>query len=530
MAVTENIYTGDGSTVLFSFTFPYLNEADIKVSLDGADTTAYTLANATTVQMNAAPANGVVVRVYRNSDTDNVEATIFPGSAIRASDLNENFLQALYLNQETRRIAQEATAGVIADGSISTAKLGSEVVTTDKLAASAVSEPKIATGAVTTAKLGAAAVDNTKLATNAVATTNIQDNAITNPKLGDNCVNTAELADSAVTNPKIADSAITQAKIGTNVLTPRVSEINGGPLAGMRNAIINGNFDIWQRGTSFTGSEYGADRWFNFRVGSTCTMSRQTFTLGQTDVPGEPTYFCRMAVTSVAGAANIVALDQRIEDVRTLAGRQITISFWAKADAAKPIAVEAIQQFGTGGSPSAQVNTSGGKFSLTSAWQRISATVSLPSIASKTLGSDNNSHVAIRIYFDAGSDFNSRTDTLGQQSGTFDIAQVQVEAGPVATPFERRPIGVELALCERYYQAYTVGFTTYQVAGSGFNYRAPLRTKMRDTPTRTNSSVSYTNASGINSTATTTEFLVGASAIATSACVVSAVVALDAEL
>jgi hypothetical protein len=43
-----------------------------------------------------------------------------------------------------------------------------------------------------------------------------------------------------------------------------VASINAGPLAGMRNAIINGNFDIWQRGTSFTGSGYGsADRWSN---------------------------------------------------------------------------------------------------------------------------------------------------------------------------------------------------------------------------------------------------------------------------
>ena len=97
MAVTENTYTGDGSTVLFSFTFPYLDQSHVKVSLNGSDTTAFTFANATTVQLNSAPAVGVAVRIYRNSDTDNVEATFFPGSAIRAGDLNENFLQSLYL-------------------------------------------------------------------------------------------------------------------------------------------------------------------------------------------------------------------------------------------------------------------------------------------------------------------------------------------------------------------------------------------------------------------------------------------------
>ena len=55
------------------------------------------------------------------------------------------------------------------------------------------------------------------------------------------------------------------------------------------------------------------------------------------------------------------------------------------------------------------------------------------------------------MFFDAGSNYNSRTDSLGQQSGTFDIAQVQLEEGSVATPFEVRPIGTELALCQRYY-------------------------------------------------------------------------------
>ena len=235
--------------------------------------------------------------------------------------------------------------------------------------------------------------------------------------------------------------------------TPTVPSLNGGPLAGFRNRIINGNFDFWQRGTSFTASEYGADRWGHARVGSTHTATRQAFTLGQTAVPGEPTYFCRTVVSSVAGAGNYAVLVQRIEDVRTFAGQQVTVSFWAKVDSTKNIAVELVQEFGTGGSPSAQVRAIGTtKVSIGTSWQKVTVTATVPSISGKTLGTNGDSYLALNFWFDAGSDWNTSTDSLGQQSGTFDIAQVQVEPGPVATPFEQRPIGTELALCKRYAQ------------------------------------------------------------------------------
>jgi hypothetical protein len=245
-------------------------------------------------------------------------------------------------------------------------------------------------------------------------------------------------------------------KIDAGTDQVQVANLNGGPLAGFRNRIINGNFDIAQRGTSFVNpasGTYTSDRWVTFRTGSSATYSRQAFTLGQTSVPGEPTYFFRAAVTTSAGAGNFVHIQQRIESVGTFAGQQITVSFWAKADAAKPISVELEQQFGTGGSPSAAIlGLSVTKVTLGTSWQKVTVTATVPSISGKTLGSNNNDVLGINIWFDAGSDFNARTDSLGQQSGTFDIAQVQIEPGSVATPFERRPIGAELALCQRYYE------------------------------------------------------------------------------
>ncbi len=106
MATTENSYTSSATQTLFSFTFPYIDTTDIKVSVDGVVktiTTDYTLASATQVQFNTAPGASKTVRIYRVTDTDNKKATFFSGSAIRSQDLNEDFDQVLYTAQELKR-------------------------------------------------------------------------------------------------------------------------------------------------------------------------------------------------------------------------------------------------------------------------------------------------------------------------------------------------------------------------------------------------------------------------------------------
>jgi hypothetical protein len=236
--------------------------------------------------------------------------------------------------------------------------------------------------------------------------------------------------------------------------------------SGRRNLILNGNFDVWQRGTSGT-SGYVADRWTTGNVnGTTTAISQQSFTVGQTDVPGEPKYYHRTVVTSASASNSLSIFDQRIEDVRTGAGQLVTISFYAKADSNKNMSLEMLQDFGSGGS--SDVNSLGvQKFSLTSSWQKFTKTVTLPSISGKTVGT--SSYLACNFWMDAGSSFNSRTDSLGNQSGTFDIAQMQLELGNVATPFEHRSYGEELALCQRYFErvaeptnsCYSVGTATF---------------------------------------------------------------------
>jgi hypothetical protein len=221
-------------------------------------------------------------------------------------------------------------------------------------------------------------------------------------------------------------------------------------MAGFKNKLINGDFSVWQRGTSQTASDYGsADRWRCANGGGTTkTASQQPFTIGQSDVPGNPKYFMRHVVTTGSGASDYCLLQHRLENVAALAGLTVTVSFWAKADATRSVAVEFIQNFGTGGSPSTRVDSIGvEKISLSTSWQRFSFTVDLPSISGKTLGTDGNDYLGVNVWFDAGSDYNAQTDSLGNQSGTFEISQAQLEKGAIATEFENRPNFIEKLLC-----------------------------------------------------------------------------------
>ena len=122
MATTENNHTGNGSETDYSFTFPYLNTTDIKVSVDSVlktITTDYTLHNATTIRFNSPPADTKPIRIYRDTNDDSLTATFYPGSAIRANDLNNNSLQNLYVTQESA--AEVATATTTANTAKSTA-------------------------------------------------------------------------------------------------------------------------------------------------------------------------------------------------------------------------------------------------------------------------------------------------------------------------------------------------------------------------------------------------------------------------
>jgi hypothetical protein len=267
------------------------------------------------------------------------------------------------------------------------------------------------------------------------------------------------------------------------------------------NAIINGAFEINQRGFSSTTlpDTFGFDRWFQQHAGGTTTMSAQTFTAGTAPVQGyEARNFIRQQTTGQSAAGDYAYLLQRIESVRSFANQTVTVSFWAKAASGTPkVTVEATQLFGSGGSPSSLVRNYLGQVTISTSWARYSVTASIASIAGKTLGTANDDWLGIYLWTSAGSDFNSRTNSMGIQNNTFDIWGVQLEAGPTANVFRRNANSLqgELAACQRYYwrTSNTTLFSTHG-NGSAYSTTAALINIINPVPMRAvASSVDYGN-------------------------------------
>jgi hypothetical protein len=273
-----------------------------------------------------------------------------------------------------------------------------------------------------------------------------------------------------------------------------------------KNKIINGDFGVWQRGTSFSNpasAAFTSDRWSVVWDGSgaTRTISRETFTPATAPVAGyEYPYFYRYAQSVAGSGANYNLFQTRLEDVRTFAGQTVTISFWGKAAATTSIVkLNLEQEFGTGGSPSATVSTdiASTDFSLTTSWQRFTVTTTVPSISGKTIGTTTPGFLGLRVWIPVNATF------------TLDFFGFQIESGSVATAFQTATgtLQGELAACQRYYQRLVAANNSSQMAiGPAWAFNAngadmvyKLTTEMRVAPTTLDySSLSHFQWQGIS--------------------------------
>ena len=221
----------------------------------------------------------------------------------------------------------------------------------------------------------------------------------------------------------------------------QTSALNGGPLAGTRNRVINGGMATDQRNAgasqTFTAAAalaYSVDRWYGYCTGANVTGQRvQGATVGQ----------FRYQFT---GATSVTAIGfgQRIEQLNSadLAGTTATLSVDLANSVLTSVTWTAYyattaDTFGTLASPTRTLIATG-TFTVNSTVTRYNANISVPAAAT----------TGIEIVFTVGA----------QTSGTWTIGNVQLEAGTVATPFERRSYGQELALCQRYFETtYSTG-------------------------------------------------------------------------
>ena len=228
-AVIQNEYTGNNSTTTYSFTFPYLKTSDIKASLDGVETTAFTLPNATTLQFNTAPQNGVSIKIFRETSVDDLTATFYAGSAIKSEDLNDNFTQNLYKTQEVGArslntlggtMTGDLTLGTQADLVFEGATADAHETTikvVDPTADRTITFPNVTGTVVTTGDTGTVATS--MIATSAVTGIKIADDQINSEHYVDGSIDTAHIADAQVTTAKIADSNVTTGKLAADAVT-----------------------------------------------------------------------------------------------------------------------------------------------------------------------------------------------------------------------------------------------------------------------------------------------------------------------
>jgi hypothetical protein len=225
-----------------------------------------------------------------------------------------------------------------------------------------------------------------------------------------------------------------------------IADIGGGPTGGLRNHVINGEFAIAQRGSGpfalATGTVWTVDRWM--AVGTGAVSGQVSRAASPPD--GPPGWILTLSVTTAAAGA--LEFATRLEDVTRLAGKPLVLSFWYRTTSAS-FGVEARQLFGTGGSP-AVVALPTMALAVSPAWQRIRFAFNPPAVTGKTIG--------------AGSSLALRLLLAGAAPAALDIAGVQLEEGPVMTPFERRPPPLELLLARRYFRRSAVALQAADLA------------------------------------------------------------------
>ena len=296
-----------------------------------------------------------------------------------------------------------------------------------------------------------------------------------------------------------------------------------GPIGGRRNLVINGAMNVAQRGqqTGQTGNSYTAcDRFLTAEGGAAVTTSSQS-----TDVPSGQGFANSLEIDITTADTDISSNDffimiQRLEgqDLQhllygTSSAKQLTVSFWVKSPKTGTHICELRHN------DASYFNSQAYTITSANTWQNV--TLTYDGYATTAFDDDNNQSLAIQWWFAAGSNFSSGTlnsntwhntatnravgqvNCLDSTSNEIYLTGVQVEVGSVATEFENRSFGEELALCQRYFIRYPslsdAATTMYYTLGSIHSSSVAYFTLTLPVPMRTQPDLSISGTDDFQS-------------------------------
>lgn len=317
--------------------------------------------------------------------------------------------------------------------------------------------------------------------------------------------------------------------------TPVVDSLNGGQLAGLRNRIINGAMLIDQRnaGSSVTipngVGTYITDRFLGF------ASQASKFTMQQVANPATGSQFSKMLKVTSASAYSVLSTD-RFFFQQHIEGFNVADLAWGTTNAATVTVSFFVYSSLTGTFGGSLKNYTGTRsypftFTVNSANTLEFKTITIAGDTTGTWATDSSGAIALTFGLGTGSTFSATagawaagnydsatgaTSVVGTNGATFYITGVQLEKGSVATPFEQRPYGMELALCQRYYEI--LAQTMVGAASTGAFTTAKFQVAKRTNPTvvRIGNWITGNEAGTSISTITTTEFAITQAGSATS--------------
>jgi hypothetical protein len=474
-------YAGNGSSVAFSVPFPFFTSSELTVqSVVTATGIATSLTLTTdyavtggdgstgTVTMVTAPATGttLVIRRFTNRTQD---IDLLANDNLPSETLERGMDRSVALHQESLETLNRTLRGPTHEGALSalpswiTRALG-------YLGFDSAGQPTIFAGAVASTSISSAMLPVVQAATLALG----------RAALGLTAIGEAIATAASAAAARTSLGALAAASGSATSLS--VDGLNGGALAGFRNRIINGgmavdevNAGASQTFTAGAALAYSVDQWYGYCTGANVSGAR-------TAASGARRYtyrFTGAASVTAIGFAQRIAQEDCFDLVSTtatlsldLANSLLTTVNWALYYA------NTADTFGTLAAPT-RTSIASGSFTVTSTITRYNAQISIPAGAS----------TGLELVLSVGA----------QVSGTWDIGNVQLEPGSVATPFERRPYGEELRLCQRYFYKLQadIAYSGYATAGGqGTFIMVPLPVRMRATPTNTPSFGASINISG----------------------------------